>query len=454
MLYLNFDPAQVSCICPRTDYGRRNKVLLSLYKSRGFIHWCRLHPASVQPADITELLPWLRRLTPERPYDIELVGSVFFVVNTEVGTPVDRGVCEDGTNRIRYRSARDGRIYGMRPGKFFENTFKANFPWLPADVVRWWTEKECEAWNAYYLAHRPARLHLHIGDDMDDFHEAYTPDYLDEDTYFGSCMEGRTYAEDFYPCVDGCKIASLRDDDNVIYARAVIFTATRRDGTKVRLLERQYGKQDNCLMLIEECYKAGAIDANKRAGSSCHQPADWVTHNGEPLPGRDYMSIELTSEPDSYVYMDSFKWCTGDTLYNYESEDTEYILEETNGERERIRTACPRCGDLYVGGNGYYSDLTGEEYCCYECRQEAEKEYLENNWHSVDRYTYSEDYPGYVMSQTNVFKVYIDGEWETASRDWMEKQIDERHVYVNGDGDFVYSEVDQSEVLETVLEID
>lgn len=454
MLYLNFNPAQVSCICPRTDYGRRNKVLLSLYKSRGFIHWCRLHPASVQPADITELLPWLRRLTPERPYDIELVGSVYFVVNTEVGTPVDRGICEDGTNRIRYRSARDARIYGMRPGKFFENTFKANFPWLPADVVRWWTEKECEAWNAYYLAHRPARLHLHIGDDMDDFHEAYTPDYLDEDTYFGSCMEGRTYAEDFYPCVDGCKIASLRDENDVIYARAVIFTATRRDGTKVRLLERQYGKQDNCLMLIEECYKAGAIDANKRAGSSCHQPADWVTHNGEPLPGRDYMSIELTSEPDSYVYMDSFKWRTGDTLYNYDSGDAEYILEETNGKQERIRTACPRCGGWYVVGDGYYSDLTGEEYCCCECRQEAEEEYLENNWHSVDRYNNNEDYPGYVRLQTDVFKVYIDGEWETASRDWMEKQIDKRHVYVNGDGGFVYSEVDQSEVLETVLEID
>lgn len=42
---------------------------------------------------------------------------------------------------------------------------------------------------------------------------------------------------------------------------------------------------------------------------------------------------------------------------------------------------CPYCEEYFVKSDGYESDITGETYCCSYCRDEAEKDYKENNWY-------------------------------------------------------------------------
>jgi hypothetical protein len=42
---------------------------------------------------------------------------------------------------------------------------------------------------------------------------------------------------------------------------------------------------------------------------------------------------------------------------------------------------CPYCGENYVTDEGYYSDVTGREYCCYSCQCNDESDYISENWY-------------------------------------------------------------------------
>lgn len=63
--------------------------------------------------------------------------------------------------------------------------------------------------------------------------------------------------------------------------------------------------------------------------------------------------------------------------YYYAGEDAE--------EPERYGICqCPQCGDYFLTDDGCYSELTGEDYCCSSCLEEAEEQ-----WHSDNGDVYS-----------------------------------------------------------------
>ena len=50
---------------------------------------------------------------------------------------------------------------------------------------------------------------------------------------------------------------------------------------------------------------------------------------------------------------------------------------------------CENCDEYFVAGEGYYSEITEEEYCCPDCRAEAELDYKEKYWEFA---TWDEEY--------------------------------------------------------------
>ena len=42
---------------------------------------------------------------------------------------------------------------------------------------------------------------------------------------------------------------------------------------------------------------------------------------------------------------------------------------------------CEQCDEYFRAGYGCHSDITGEDYCCESCLEEAERSYKEENWH-------------------------------------------------------------------------
>lgn len=62
---------------------------------------------------------------------------------------------------------------------------------------------------------------------------------------------------------------------------------------------------------------------------------------------------------------------------------------------------CDRCGDYYVGEDGYYSDLLNEGFCSESCMEEAENEYKEENWFYVE---YDDEY---VEDEDEILEAYI-----------------------------------------------
>ena len=68
--------------------------------------------------------------------------------------------------------------------------------------------------------------------------------------------------------------------------------------------------------------------------------------------------------------------------YYYAGEDCEY--PEDYGLRR-----CAECGEFFVYDEGCESEITGEEYCCSYCLEEAEESYKEDNWFYSD---YDEQY--------------------------------------------------------------
>jgi hypothetical protein len=223
--------------------------------------------------------------------------------------------------------------------------------------------------------------------------------------------------------------AAWIERDNKIIARCIIFDSVHdaNTGEILRLAERQYSDTDRGKeILIGKLIAAEEIDGYKRFGACCSDSTAFVSAEGDDWSKREFFIDCELNGGDTVSYQDSFKYYDMDErrAYNYypgcnyhdlaiTSGELEAEWDEYNGEYcsetvtvyfhgreiscnvEKLEDfyeingdyyhyddteVCERCGDRFVSGEGYYSDLTECEYCCEDCREIAENEYKEDNW--------------------------------------------------------------------------
>lgn len=191
-------------------------------------------------------------------------------------------------------------------------------------------------------------------------------------------------------------------------------------------------------ILVNELIKGGHIDGYKKVGAGCGENNAFVGVNGEDLSVKEFSIACELDRGDCLSYQDSFAYYNEDEreAYNFEADgcvcddDDEYeVLKVTNGkflkkrnydeyheeetdedvirvhyngewittedsdwgledfheingdyyhEDECVR--CPYCGDwMLQDDDNYYSELTGDSYCCESCMDDAEEEWRNEN---------------------------------------------------------------------------
>lgn len=202
--------------------------------------------------------------------------------------------------------------------------------------------------------------------------------------------------------------------------------------------------------MIDALIREKLIDGYKTVGAGCGDATSYEDINGNSLSGKKFrLECDLDCD-DTLSYQDSFKWYDMDKriAYNYPADGADYGLDTTDlnlygdcdddddddepqeydsyhdadayevvtvyvhGSRETCDTdrlddfieingtyyheddvsQCDKCGDSYLSNEGTHSDITGQDYCCEECRKEAEQIYMQQNWYYSDYdKTYFED---------------------------------------------------------------
>ncbi len=330
------------------EKSRRNKILLSLYKSKNILHYMATHSQKEESYinyygcnDMTTLyssvLEWLQsesKHNDDARNRIILNGIDVYSVRYELDD--FDGICEDGDTRsIRYINTERGRVFKMRAGKFLRNLIEENpnlNATLPEQIKIWVCEEFAERWKAYaaeHITHDQYTLYVNSN-----FEEIYDSDRCAGD--FGSCMVDDGYWT-FYRDSVSAKAAYLENEDGDIVARCIIYTdVIDGAGNHLRLAERQYasGGDDSLKrMLVMRLIEGKHIDGYKKVGADCHSPKAFVDIHGNTLP-----NLNLHIDCDLYhydvvSYQDSFKFYDEDEQIAYNSGDYEN-LSVTNGERE------------------------------------------------------------------------------------------------------------------------
>ena len=424
--------------CGNGEKSRKNKILLSYVKQPSLLQQARRtgNYSEINLENMTQLWAVLRnKITDYSFSNYRAKGCKAFWLNDFFfgckRYQLDRfeGICQDGdSKRIRCIIVAEGKVKKVKPGKFFGACLDDMGFSLPEPVRRWMEEEFTRQWEVYAANLVPPTTTLHVDDNFSDI---YYSDECKGD--FGSCMVDDDQWSFYRDAVDA-KAAYLRNDkDGKIVARCIIFNNVKdeRTGECVRLAERQYstdGDEGLKRMLVDALIKGGHIDGYKKVGVGCHDNRAFVGVDGSDWSCRRF-SIECRLENgDTLSYQDSFVYydMEENRAYNYEEEGSSECLNDTSSEfyasyddfAEEYTTAetyevfahgrwmhtteynrdeyfveirgdyylqeecaqCARCGDwFYVGEdrcNGdYYSELTEEEYCCDECRDDAEFEY-------------------------------------------------------------------------------
>ena len=124
-----------------------------------------------------------------------------------------------------------------------------------------------------------------------------------------------------------------------------------------------------------------------------HDDDSWSEYNDEWISNDEADYVETRED---YFYYNQVveahvngsrytEWCFEEDCieikgeYYYAGDDAAYPNE--NGIYE-----CPRCGEYFVGEDGYYSELTEEDYCCESCLEEAEDDYRRDNGWAYSEY--------------------------------------------------------------------
>ena len=409
------------------------------------------------------------------------IGDLFIYTN-DYKMDVMAGLCEDGDyTAIRYINCSNGRVFKMKAGRFLKKLIDANEfgRHIPDSTVKYLCEEFSRRWETYAKS-MVSDLELVVDEDFESIYDGHK--CVGD---FGSCMTNREY-HSFYNNAVKAKAASLRRKDGKIVARCVIFTEVRDTdtGDVYRLAERQYSTDCDELLkrqLVDALIRGGYIDGYKAVGAGCHDSRNFVANDGSSMRDRRFDIDCHLENGDTLSYQDSFKnydydeqladnygegpdeldttdgqynggegneydeyhecYCEDvvEVLYNgrYITCDAErlddfyYIGGEYYHEDDVV--FCPECDEAFLPDEGYYSELTEEDYCCESCRDRAEQEYKEENW------TYAEIDDEYFEDKDDVTSVFIWSDWcckyieKTISQDRLDLGIGTDYHEYEGD---------------------
>lgn len=234
-------------------------------------------------------------------------------------------------------------------------------------------------------------------------------------------------------------------------------------------------------ILINKLIYAGEIDGYKKVGAGCGDATAFVSNNGDDWSDRHFAIECHLDRGDTLSYQDSFKYYNEDkrTAFNHSSDAGPCYEELDTTEEEFGYTAyddyheyscrstctvyyhgrdyqcdeddlddfywvesrqeyhheddvvliggdwyvkydcynCDKCGEWVHEDDAYYSEVTGEYYCCESCRDRAEDDYKERNWY------YSELTEEYYETLSEL----DDAEEEYKSEYWYYSEITETY---------------------------
>lgn len=423
--------------------SRRNKVLLSYIKNPQLLKEARETGdySLVRISSMAELKQemWRRiaissKPSDSKPYTVRFMGRTLYSSRYE--TDAANGLCEDGDYKcIRYiNHETNNGIYKMKAGKFIRNLIlETDFgQTLNEQVMLYLCEDFTQEWEVYTRGQVPENK-LFVNKE---FGRIYSGKQCEGD--FHSCMTSRGY-HTFYRDAVNASAAYLQNEEGKVIARCVIYNECIDEEGKVwRLAERQYSTDcDDVLKraLVDALIREGCIDGYKQVGYDCHNSRGFVDIYGNSLATKKFHIECDLGEEDPLSYQDSFKWydIRKRIAYNYEDEvPYDYSLDTTEGsiygdsdepecydsyhdrycydvytvyvngremtcdeddmdDFEWIESLqkyihyeevshCDECDSYYLTEDAVKSEITGESYCCEECKQKAELEYAQDNW--------------------------------------------------------------------------
>ncbi|MBQ3991178.1 MAG: hypothetical protein II630_10020, partial [Bacteroidales bacterium] len=410
--------------------------------------------------------------------------------NDKYETDERQGVCLDDIagdgNFIRYVNCQHGnKVFKMKAGKFYKYLLlqteigKA----LPQQVLVWVLEELTYEWKTY-VAERVPKYTLRIDDNFEKIYNSY---HCPGD--FGSCMAGESQHY-FYEDAVQAKASYLEDEDGKVVARCILFPNVQDEDGKIwRLAERQYSRNGDAILkqlLVNALIKEGAIDGYKAITASCGDSRAFIDLEGNSLSDKEF-SIDCHLEHgDTLSYQDSFKYflpqegraynrwqddCDDDD--RLDTTDCEFYgsLREWDSYHERYcrdvvgvyheneyltcdeedledfqnyggswyhkddLLVCPKCGGYFLDPCYYgsseseYSELLEEDFCCEDCRNDAENEYKEENWFWSD---FDEDYVESKEMLTEYLH-FVDGRYivQKVCKDNVNKYLQLRWLFMH-----------------------
>ena len=379
------------------EKSRRNKILLSVFKSKTLLHllasqketyyledlwngnnvyyerWqCQLEESYTKELfatrtmsdlfqNVLNILSYVSREMDDGNYiNIPFIQGIF---SKKYESDDFRGLCEDGDIRsVRYVNCENDRVFKMRAGKFLRKIIE-EFPsvdsLLPEQVKIWLCEEFSEKWKAYAMQSLNADEYtLFVNDDFCRIYDSY--ECVGD---FGSCMTDKDYWT-FYRDSVAAKAAYLENEDGKIVARCIIYTdVIDGNGKHLRLAERQYSTDCSDTLkrlLVLRLIEKGEIDGYKRVGADCHSPNSFVDVHGNPLKNLDLKIRCNLEDYDVVSYQDSFKDYEDCWAYNTDSKDN---LSVTGGELERD-------SDSYCWSSYNQEDIPEEDAYYVESRDD------------------------------------------------------------------------------------
>lgn len=296
-----------------TPDNRKNKILLAALKDKTLWQYGKGLREDLRVFTINSLDKLYNHSMQLMRLTFDEDGIVFYSDNYKLDDY--DGICEDGdVSAIRYARRDNGKVYKMKAGKFFRKLLaESNISGVCEQVAAYCAEEFARRWETYAANNQPDNKYTLVVDE--DFEAIYDSDRCPGD--FGSCMvDDGNYT--FYEDAVDAHAASLRNGDDEIVARCIIFDRVQDDSTgkQYRLAERQYSRDgDEKLkrLLVDRLISEGKIDGYKTVGAGCGEARSFV-----PVPGvefnRDRLSIRCSLEDgDRISYQDSFKWYDYDT---------------------------------------------------------------------------------------------------------------------------------------------
>lgn len=422
--------------------SRKNKILLAHLKDKALLHQTIINDdyTLLHISDMAELEKKMEKEIIQSgteddglPYELHLMNKTYH--SSTYATDEYQGLCEDGDSKaVRYYNHKNERIFKMKAGKLYRHLIlETRFgKTLPEQVITYLCEVFAEKWQTFTMNRLP-RHRLHVNRN---FERIYSSECCKGD--FCSCMVDKG-CHGFYENSVNASAAYLENEEGKIIARCIIYNEVKdQDGKIWRLAERQYSSGNNEILkraLVDALVKERHIDGYKKVGAGCHEARNFVDIEGNSLSDRRFrISCDLDWD-DDLSYQDSFKYYNDSTHVadNYEegylalditegslnnAEDEQYYDDyhgyhcdevavvyahgreydcdvENLGDfvwvddREEYHHVddviyCDHCERCVLKEDGYYSEITEEDYCCESCKEKAEKEYKEENWHWSD----------------------------------------------------------------------